>query len=708
MLGKMMVSALALTGVAYAPNAAAQTAPAQDAPAATSVPASATNDRIVYEAAFFARFNPQNAMDLVNNTPGFNLVFGDGRRGFSGSVSNVLIDGIRPTAKGEPIDAILQRIPVAQIQRVEVLRGAEVSGDASGQSQVVNIVRTPTAGGGTYELGIEYSGQNMARPTPNFTASYNARNGQLEWGVGVRILTTNRNLMGERRFYDADGTFGGSATWENPRDLWDPYYSANIAFPLAGGRFSATGMFNPDYYNSQGNNFDFFDETGAPEGTLRSHWENGGTLSEIGLNYDRDFGPWAFAMVGLRTQHPNQYYERAVSTDDLGAVQTTVVDSKSEPIETILRGTLSRSFGTQHRIEFGGEGALNTLDSEFVLTIDDGGGPDVIFIPNSNVTVEEERAEYFVAHTWRPNDRWSVDSRLAYETSTLTFTGTDSDGTELAFWKPSIQLSRSIWGNSQLRFRYYRDVGQLDFDDFVSSTSISDNLIDGGNPELEPQSDWRAELGADLRFAGGTTLGLVLTHHDIENVNDLVALTNNNGTPDDTSDDETFDAPGNIGDAEAWSLDLNLTTPIPFIPNSRLTVEGEFWNTDVTDPVTGRQRIISYQPESEVDIGFRQDFPEQRWSWGIEAYKQGEVQGYRLNEVDTQEEGPWVDLWWETTALPHNMKLRLWAANILDGEVHRTRRFFDPDRTGVFDSRIVDFRTFETGPWVTVEISGSF
>jgi hypothetical protein len=709
MLGKMMVSALALTGVAYAPSASAQTAPAQEPAVATSAPASATNDRIVYEAAYFSRFNPQTAMDLVNNTPGFNLVFGDGRRGFSGSVSNVLIDGIRPTAKGEPIDAILQRIPVAQILRVEVLRGGEVSGDASGQSQVINIVRTPTTGGGTYELGIEYTGQNMARPTPNLTASYNARNGQIEWGVGVRILTTNRNLVGERRFYDDDGTFGGSATMENPRDLWDPYYSANIAFPLAGGRFSATGMINPDYYNAQGNLFDFFDETGAPAGALRSHWEEGGTLSELGFNYDRDIGPWALALVGLRTQHPFQFHERAVSTDALGGLeQLTIVDSNREPIETILRGTLSRSLNTQHRIEVGAESALNTLDSVFQLTIDDGGGPDVIPIPNSNVTVEEERSEFFVSHTWRPNDRWSVDSRLAWETSTLTFTGDANQSTELAFWKPSVQLSRSIWGNSQLRLRYYRDVGQLDFDDFVSSTSISDNLINGGNPDLQPQSDWRTELGGDFRFPGGVTLGLVLTHHDIEDVNDLVALTNNNGTPGDPSDDETFDAPGNIGEAEAWSLDVNLTTRIPFIPNSRLTLEGEFWDSEVTDPVTGDPRIISWQPESEVDIGFRQDFAEQHWSWGIEYYKQGEVQGYRLSEVDTQEEGPWVDLWWETTALPHNMKLRLWAANILDGEVHRTRRFFDPDRTGAFDRRIVDSRTFETGPWVTVELSGSF
>jgi hypothetical protein len=321
--------------------------------------------------------------------------------------------------------------------------------------------------------------------------------------------------------------------------------------------------------------------------------------------------------------------------------------------------------------------------------------------------VVEERAEFFGVHTWRPNDQWSIESRLAWETSTLTFTGDADQSTELAFWKPSLQVSRSIGGNSQLRLRYYRDVGQLNFDDFVSRTSISDNLINGGNPDLEPQSDWRAEFGGDLRFPGGVALGFAITHHEISDVNDLVALVDDKGTVD-PLDDESFDAPGNIGDAEAWSLDLNLSTRIPFIPNSRLTFDAEFWDTEVTDPVTGAPRIISWQPESEIDIGFRQDFPEQRWSWGVEVYKQGEVQGYRLSEIDTQEEGPWIDLWWETTALPNNMKLRLWAANIGDGEVLRDRRFFDPDRNGSYVSQQLTDRRFETGPWLTVELSGSF
>ena len=131
-------------------------------------------------------------------------------------------------------------------------------------------------------------------------------------------------------------------------------------------------------------------------------------------------------------------------------------------------------------------------------------------------------------------------------------------------------------------------------------------------------------------------------------------------------------------------------------------------DSEVTDPVTGDPRIISFLPESEVSINFRQDITDWRIAWGIEAFKQGEVQAYRLNEIDTSEEGPWVDFFIETTALPNNMKLQFWAANIFDGTVDRDRRFFAPDRNGPLFRRDLRQRTFAEAPWFIVILSGQF
>ncbi|MEJ0060626.1 MAG: TonB-dependent receptor plug domain-containing protein [Terricaulis sp.] len=238
MFKRTLMTALAFSGAAYAQDAAA--------PTPAPIPAEA-NGRVSYDAAYFAQYSPSTALDMVAQTPGFTLDGGDQRRGFSGAVGNVLIDGLRPTAKTQSIDAILSHIPAAQVLRVEVLRGAAVAGDASGQAVLINIVRTPTSGSGVYEVGVEWSGQHQDRAMPRVDASYNGRNGQFEWGVGYRLISQNRDLRGERYFYDGVGTYGGRAIMSNPRDLFDPYYNANIAFPLLGGRFSATGMINPDW-----------------------------------------------------------------------------------------------------------------------------------------------------------------------------------------------------------------------------------------------------------------------------------------------------------------------------------------------------------------------------------------------------------------------------------------------------------------------------
>ncbi|MGD9816028.1 MAG: TonB-dependent receptor [Hyphomonadaceae bacterium] len=690
MFGRMMVSALALTGVAYAQEAVSDESTIAPAPAASS-------DRVSYEAAFFAQYNPQTALDMVRQTPGFTLDGGDDRRGFSGAVGNLLIDGVRPSTKSQSLDGILSRIPANQVVRIEVLRGAAVAGDASGQAVLLNIVRTPTAGSGVWEAGVEITSRDV--PAPRGELSYSGRSGNVEYGIGGSIFSLYRDLPGWRRFYDSAGVYTGRAETPSPRDFREATLNGNIAFPLAGGRFSATSQINWWRFHAD-SDFLFFDAADAPRPSLFTVFEEGRFGYEVGVNYDRDFGPWSLALIGLVNRGTYESEEDARLEDGFGAtLETLVQEVTQESGETILRGTLSRAFGPRHRIEFGGEGAFNSLDQELDLT----GNPPIGPIPNSNILVEEERAEFFGVHTWRPSDQWTVESRVAWETSTLTFTGDTDQTVELSYWKPSLQITRTLGGNNQLRFRVYRDVGQLDFGDFSSAAAIADNLIAGGNPDLVPQTAWIAELGADLRF-GPAALGVTLSHQQISDVSDLVLIT----VPDPPNPDILFDAPGNIGDGEMTTLSINFSSPVSFIEGGRITVQGYLRDSSVTDPVTGQDRIISYTPESEISVSFRQDVASWRFAWGLEVSQEGEFQAYRFNEIDTSEEGPWVDLWVETTALPNDMKLRLWAANLFDGTINRDRRFFTPDRSGAFLRRDLRERQFASAPWFIVQLSGTF
>ena len=699
MLGRMMVSALALTGVAYA-----QEAPPAAAPATSErvVPTSTSADRVIYEAAQFAQFNPQTALDMVSQIPGFSLDGGEERRGFSGAVGNVLIDGVRPSTKSQGVGGILSRIPASQVVRLEVLRGAAVAGDASGQSILLNVVRTDSAGSGVYSAGFELTSRGV--PAPRGEVSYSGRNGNVEYSIAGSVFSQYRDLPGWRLFFDEVGgeSYAGRAETPSPRDMREGTITGSVAFPLWGGRFSTNAQVNAFRFNAD-NDYYYFDALDNPDNALLQDYVEQNRGYEFGVNYDRDIGPWSLSLIGLINRSRYESDENDLFLTGAGAFDGDFFqDIQQDAGESIARISLSRPLGEHHRIEFGGEAAFNSLDQRLDL--------EGSFAPpsfdNANVLVEEERAELFASHTWRPNSQWSVETRLNWETSTLTFTGDSNQTVDLAFWKPSVQITRTFAGNNQLRFRVYRDVSQLDFGDFVSAAATADALISGGNPDLVPQTDWRYELGADLHFPGGAALGLTLTQHQISDVTDVVYIPA-----------AGYDAPGNLGDGEATSLDVNFSTPVSFIEGGRLTISGYLWDTEVTDPLTNQPRIFSYRPESQIEINFRQDLPDLRFAWNLSIYKEGEIQAYRFNEIDTSEEGPWVDLTFETTALPHGMKLTAIAANILDGTVYRDRRFFNEDppgpvtnlgRNGINTSRDYRQREFAQAPWFILQLSGTF
>lgn len=691
MLGRMMVSALALTGVAYAQEPATQVQ--------TATAAANTGDRVVYDAAFFAQFNPQNALDMVNQTPGFSLNGGEDRRGFSGAVGNLLIDGQRPVAKSQSVQTILQNIPAAQVLRIEVLRGAAVAGDASGQSVLVNIVRTPNAGSGVWGAGFEQTNHT----SPQGNASWSGRTGAIEYGIGGSIYSNDRSLPGRRYYSLPDGTITDFIETPLPQEFREGILNGNLALPLWGGRLSTTAQLDVWRYHSGLRLNDFVFQGGPLQGVLNQEYTERQWSFEVGANYDRDFGPWSLSLVSLVTRRYYNNHEMDLNLD--GSLALTEFDNlhqRRNAGESIIRASLARDFDGRHHLEFGAEGALNTLDAQVDFTFDTGSGPQVIDVFNGDVTVEEKRAEVFASYTWRPNNRWSVEARAANEFSTLTFTGDYNQVVRLSYFKPSIQVTRTIGDNNQLRMRVYRDVSQLNFDDFTARPAPTDNLINGGNPNLRPELDWRLEFGGDLRLPAGITTSFALTRHWIADATDLVQVIDP-GPPE-----VHFDAPGNIGEGDAWSFTTHTTIPTNFLlPNSKLTFDATLWDTHVIDPITHIQRGVSGRSDVYVSGEWRQDLTASRFSWGVLFEKYSEQTYQRHNEVDTSEEGPYINLFAETTAVP-GLKFRIQANDIFNPVIRRTRQFFEPDRTFPLTSIQYRARHFDPAPWIVFTVSGTF
>jgi len=265
------------------------------------------------------------------------------------------------------------------------------------------------------------------------------------------------------------------------------------------------------------------------------------------------------------------------------------------------------------------------------------------------------------------------------------------------FIKPSVQLVRT-WGmNNELRLRIKRDVGQLDFTDFVSAASLADNRINGGNPDLRPQSSWSAELAADLRLHDDIALGVTLFRRWLHDTADLVPV---------GAGSDRVDAPGNIGPARVYGMVMAYRSPLTrLIPGGSLEVAATLATSAVADPVTGRTRAISKFEKVRLNAAFRQDLQIHGVAWGVSYKRNPTLTQYRLTEIDARRESPSLDVFTDFALTPR-LKLKLMVVSTFNEPELRSRRFFEPDRRAELAS--TEASTRHPGRWFQLSLSGNF
>ena len=98
-----------------------------------------------YTPADFARFAPSNALDMLNQAPGFSIRTDVVERGLGEATGNVLINGQRVSNKSDDILAQLRRIPAANVERIEVRDAAGLRIEPWSPSVKRTMPQTPAA-----------------------------------------------------------------------------------------------------------------------------------------------------------------------------------------------------------------------------------------------------------------------------------------------------------------------------------------------------------------------------------------------------------------------------------------------------------------------------------------------------------------------------------------------------------------------------------
>ena len=114
----------------------------------------------VYEPAYFARFAPKTAADMVSNIAGFEISGSDDERGFGQAKQNVLINGRRVSGKSNDAATALSRITADTVLRIEIVDGARLN--IPGLSgQVANVIAKVDALSGNWNIQPEFR-ENLA------------------------------------------------------------------------------------------------------------------------------------------------------------------------------------------------------------------------------------------------------------------------------------------------------------------------------------------------------------------------------------------------------------------------------------------------------------------------------------------------------------------------------------------------------------------
>jgi outer membrane receptor protein involved in Fe transport len=597
---------------------AAAAAPA--AAEAVATPAPPQRGVIAYPASFFADAAPTSAYDMVIRLPGFSFDKGQVVRGLAGSGGNVLIDGQPPVSKNDALDEALKRIPAAAVERVELIRGGAPGIDMEGRTVLANVVRKSAAGfRGAMQFGDYFVLDGRTLPGGRMEGQWRwpgGRSAELsqiygsgpndEYGDGQRVRYAASGAVLLRSDVDADA--GGTKIWT----------TGAYETPLAGGRARITGAFmlSPasvelyDRYVGGGREYEY-DRIERLQ-------------AELGGRYSRSLTQ-RLSMEGVAFQQWNNN-KTTVHFEAPNLTRDFLLDRKST--ETVGRLHLKFRQTAQMFIETGAEAALNKLDSVTALTVNGA----AIRVPAANVQVKETRGEVFARGAWRASPRTTLEAGIRHEASRLTSEGDVVLEKSLTFTKPRAALTWDPSPFDQVRLRVEREVGQLNFDDFVASPNVaSTGTVVSGNPDITPQQAWVIEAAYERRFWTSGAAILTMRHHEIDDVVDRVPIFSAAGVL-------LADAPGNIGKGTKDEVSASLTVPLDrfHIPAAQLKGLATWRRSQVTDPVTRRSRHISGLHPIDWEGHFSQDLPHLKTTWGIDAIGGFRERFFRLTEVETR------------------------------------------------------------------------
>jgi len=629
-------------------------------PAVAAPPvAKAADGKRVYTPADFARFAPKTAYDMLVQVPGFSIRSADQERGLGQASENVLINGQRIANKsGGAIDQ-LQRVPAANVERIEIVEAASL-GIAGLTGQVANvIVKSVQKASGQFEYNPNWRAHFAKPALLAGSVSYSGKEGPVDYTLSVKNSPGRGALGGPIYIFDGAGTLV-----ERRREVYHSEYdSANTQLKLGiDGPGSSIGNLTLGYtpYWNPGVQRDdrVILETGEERARdIKTHLD--GYYADINADYEFALGPGRLKLIGVRHwEHEpltqTLFFHFLTTGED---TQGTKFTRDTHLGETILRSEYGWKSGKNDwQISF--ERAFNSLDQKGGLfTLNPDGEFVPIPFPQGTGKVTEVRYESIATFS-RPLAS-NLDLQVAGGAEISDLDRVDDDQPARHFFRPkgSVNLGWRPSPGWDLSLKLRRRVGQISFYDFLAQPKLAEDRENAGNPELVPPQSWEVEteFARDLGRWGKTRLNL--HYYRVEDIIDYIPIGDNE------------EGVGNLPHADRYGFESTSTINMDPIgwTGAKFDINFGYEHTSVKDPLTNAPRPISGVRSRWGSVQLRHDIAGTQLAYSAYIQYNYYTRNFLLTEYGRTLDIPWLGGFYLEHKNVLGTTVRFSVDNVLDG-----------------------------------------
>lgn len=672
-------------------------------PASGSTTPETERERDVYPAAFFNVYVPRTARDMVVRIPGFQIQSGDtGRRGLGQGDANILINGERLTGKADPFSQLDQLLASSVIE-IRIREGATLSiPGLTGQVADV-IVKKSVKLQGTWEWNPQFRKRmepNLLNGEINFNGEADVLGG-VAYAVTLRDNASRSGALAFETLRDPSGQLIETHDENIKNAVAAPGIAVNLGWVPAPGH---KANLNAEYFL-----FNYNRSAPAVRTPVTVAGSDLLTVSrtsedEWNLEVDGDYefpllsGQMKLTGVFDRESSPtaNSFARFSPQTGFLGASRFEQV---AEELETIGRAEYSWSPLEGQDWQVAIEGAYNELDVDQQLFTKSPGG-NFLADPMTGFIVSEDRAETTLTHSRPLGPKWDLQGAVGVEYSRLMQSRTGallSEAREFVRPKGFVSANYKASDTFDIRTRLAREVGQLNFFDFISSVDLEDALDRAANPDLVPSQSWRAKIEFDKNFGDGNTLKATFDGALISDTVDRIPI---------GVDGEGV---GNIGTASTLALHIDSTLKGDRwnLPGTELNLGLGLHSSTVDDPVLDFSRRLNGDSKIHFNVAFRHDVPQTDWAYGAFIEHGVNAQQYRLFSIDRNgNDKPYTSIFVEHKDVV-GMTFKVDLGNLLGQEEFFERTRFTARRDVGVILQAEEIK-YNYGPILRLSLSGNF